>query len=86
MSRFRTSRAVLNIHEATRRSDRVEVSFPVSCDYNGGIVINDKWYEGIIVPEPEVPNEHELQSIYVGLNHNTIPPTKTMLLVKKGGG
>ena len=31
--------------------------------YNGGTVINDKWYQGIITPRPIIPKDYELVSV-----------------------
>lgn len=60
-----------------------EVKYPVSYNYNGGIIINGKWYDGYIVGQPLVPKGLELQSIGVGLMLNAMPPLATAVLVRK---
>lgn len=82
-----------------RRFDKTgvaEVTYPVSCRYNGGIILTpkgqmdincrdpkSKWYEGFTVPSPIVPKGCELVSIGVGLQLNAHPPYATMVLRKK---
>ncbi len=61
----------------------IEVSFPVSCTYNGGITISGEWYDGYDVPNPDVPEGWEIVSIGVGLQLNARPPYCTRLLCKK---
>lgn len=56
------------------------VSYPVSYTYNGGIVIDDEWYEGYEVPPPRVPKGFELCSIHCGLQLNACPPYATAYL------
>lgn len=63
-------------------SDGHLVEYPVSCRYNGGIVIDKKWYEGVEVPDPDVPEGYELIDICIGLQLNAVPPTATKLLRK----
>jgi hypothetical protein len=58
------------------------VTYPVSYKYNGGIIINKKWYDGYIVGQPLVPKGFKLVSIGVGLNLNNQPPLATARLVK----
>ena len=73
-----------------------EVTFPVSIEYNGGIILTpdgkmdincrntkSKWYNGFKVPKPLVPKGYELISIGVGLNLNSYPPYATNVLRKK---
>lgn len=60
---------------------RVQVRFPVSCSYNGGTVVDGKWYAGYMVPEPIVPSGFKLVGLGVGLELNAHPPHCTMLLV-----
>lgn len=60
-----------------------EVTYPVSYRYNGGIVVDGKWYEGYEVPKPDVPEGWELVNIGVGLQLNAQPPFATMLLKPK---
>lgn len=57
-----------------------EVNYPVSYRYNGGIVINGKWYKGFKVPAPIVPDGHKLVNIGVGLQLNAKPPYATSYL------
>jgi len=59
---------------------KVEVTYPVSYSYNGGTVIDDKWYAGYEVPKPIVPKGYKLTSIGVGLQLNAHPPYATMIL------
>lgn len=63
-------------------SDGNLVTYPVSYIYNGGIVINGKWYKGIKVKEPDVPRGYMLKSIGIGLQLNAQPPIATSLLIK----
>lgn len=60
-----------------------EVKYPVSYNYNGGIVIENRWYDGFIVGQPLLPKGLELQSIGVGLQLNATPPLATAILVRK---
>ena len=62
--------------------DSCLVTFPVSYNYNGGIVIDGEWYEGVEVPDPVVPEGYKLKSIGVGLQLNANPPYATMYLEK----
>jgi hypothetical protein len=62
--------------------DGCEVTFPVSYEYNGGIVIKGKWYKGYEVPPPTIPKGYKLESIAVGLQLNSRPPYATMALTK----
>lgn len=59
------------------------VTYPVSYEYNGGIVINNEWYNGYEVEAPIVPDGLCLQSIGCGLQMNCQPPFATSRLVKK---
>lgn len=56
------------------------VTYPVSYTYNGGIVINNKWYEGFRVPRPSIPDGFELVDISIGLQLNAKPPLCTQYL------
>ena len=56
------------------------VTYPVSYRYNGGIIIDGKWYEGYTVPRPKVPKGFELVSIGCGLQLNAHPPYATSYL------
>lgn len=56
------------------------VTFPVSYQYNGGIVIDDEWFDGYEVPEPDVPEGFELKGIGCGLQLNARPPYATRYL------
>ena len=57
-----------------------EITYPVSYEYNGGIIIDGKWYKGYDVPKPDVPVGYELVDIGVGLQLNARPPYATMVL------
>lgn len=50
-----------------------EVTYPVSMSYNGGTVIDDKWYAGYKVPAPIVPVGWQLKGIGAGLELNAHP-------------
>lgn len=63
-------------------SDGCLVTYPVSYDYNGGIVIDGEWYKGFEVPAPHIPEGYELQGIGVGLQLNAHPPYATGYLKK----
>lgn len=69
-----------NLCSKAKPGKTVTVTYPVSLSYNGGTVIEDKWYAGYIVPAPIIPEGYELVSIGVGLQLNAHPPTATMLL------
>lgn len=58
----------------------VTVTYPVSISYNGGTVVDGKWYGGYLVPDPIVPAGYELVDMGVGLQLNARPPTCTMKL------
>lgn len=60
-----------------------EITFPVSCIYNGGVIIDDEWYDGVEVPAPIVPKGYKFKDIVVGLESNAVPPWATYLLVKE---
>jgi len=59
------------------------VTYPVSEMFNGGVIIDDEWYNGVEVPPPIVPEGYVLKSIGVGLERNHVPPLATALLTKK---
>ncbi len=63
-----------------RKSGSFEVTFFVSCNYNGGITQDGDWYPGFEVPPPDVPEGFKLVSLGVGLQLNSRPPYCTMLL------
>jgi hypothetical protein len=54
--------------------------YAVSYEYNGGIVIADKWYKGYEVPPPYLPVGYKLVGIGVGLQLNARPPLATARL------
>jgi hypothetical protein len=60
----------------------VEVTFPVSYQYNGGIHIGDEFFKGYSVPPPVIPKGWKLVNIGVGLQMNARPPWATMVLSK----
>lgn len=69
--------------------DSCLVTFPVSYEYNGGIVLDKDgcmtfdegtWYKGYKVPSPKVPKGFKLRSIACGLQLNAHPPYATMYL------
>ena len=62
---------------------RCEVSYDVSYEYNGGVIVENEWYKGFEVPPPILPEGYELHNIGVGLQLNAQPPYATALLVKK---
>ena len=59
------------------------VTYPVSYRYNGGIVVDGKWYEGYEVPPPKIPKGFELVGLGLGLQLNARPPIATMYLQRK---
>lgn len=61
----------------------VEVTFPVSYRYNGGIEYEGKYYAGFKVPAPILKPGFKLISIGVLLQLNARPPYATMLLREK---
>lgn len=60
--------------------ERQEVTYAVSYTYNGGIVIDDKWYEGYEVPAPYILPGFGIVGIGVGLQLNARPPYATGVL------
>ena len=70
-------------HHPTKRSERCEVTYSVSQIYNGGIVIDDEWYDGYSVPAPLMNPDCAIISIAVGLQLNAHPPYATCLMVPK---
>lgn len=58
------------------------VRYPVGISYNGGTVVNGKWYAGYEVPDPIVPAGYKLADHGVGLELNSHPPMATMILRK----
>ena len=56
------------------------IHYTVSYDYNGGMVVDDKWYQGYKVPSPIIPKGYALVSIGVGLQMNAKPPFATAYL------
>jgi hypothetical protein len=65
------------------RRESMEVSYPVSYTYNGGIFLKGGHYKGYIVPEPDVPDGCEIVGIGVGLQLNAQPPHCTRVLRRK---
>lgn len=65
------------------KRDGMEVKYPVSYKYNGGIVIDGKWYDGFKVGKPIVPEGFKLMGIGCGLQFNSIPPEATARLVRE---
>lgn len=61
----------------------VEVQFSVSYRYNGGTIVDDKWYRGFFVPPPILPEGCKLVGLGVGYQLNAHPPYATQLLVKE---
>jgi len=61
----------------------VQVTYAISYNYNGGIVVDDKWYAGYDVPPPIVPAGFELKGMGVGADFNSRPPRATALLIPK---
>lgn len=60
--------------------ERCEVTYSVSYTYNGGIVINDEWYDGYEVPPPIISIDYGIIDIGVGLQLNAKPPYATGVL------
>ena len=58
----------------------IEVTYPVSYIYNGGCCMGKEWFAGYEVPDPIVPDTHELVGIGVGLQLNAYPPRATKVL------
>lgn len=63
--------------------DRIEVTYPVSYTYNGGIGIDGTWYEGYEVPAPILNVDHAIVGIGVGYELNARPPLATGVLKLK---
>lgn len=59
---------------------RVTVQIAVSQSYNGGTVVDGKWYSGYRVAPPTIPAGYELSDIGVGLCLNSCPPIATKVL------
>ncbi len=60
--------------DLTKKKVPSTVKFPVSITYNGGTVIDGKWYSGYEVPEPILPPGTELVGMGMGLELNAHPP------------
>lgn len=60
----------------------VKVSIPCSISYNGGTVIDDKWYSGYDVAPPIVPDGYELVDLLCGYELNAHPPLQAMIMRK----
>jgi hypothetical protein len=78
MAYKRMPRATLSIGE--RWCNSFLVTYPVSYRYNGGIIVDGKWYEGYKVPSPKVPKGFTLRGIGCGLQLNVHPPYATAYL------
>jgi hypothetical protein len=59
------------------------VTYPVSYSYNGGTVIDHKWYAGFKVAKPLIDSDCELVDMAIGLQLNAHPPYATMCLRRK---
>lgn len=86
MRMFKCKRPVIKLTKAQqKRFDQgksVEVTFPVSYQYNGGTFIGDEFYKGYSVPPPIIPKGWKLVDIGVGLQMNARPPWCTKVLTK----
>lgn len=65
--------------------DSYLVYFPISYQYNGGIIIDGIHYDGVDVPDPILPHGYTLKGIGIGWNLNCVPPRATMYLKPEGG-
>lgn len=83
MALKRIARPTLKVTE--KWVDGYLVTFAVSYRYNGGIVINEKFYEGFTVPAPRVPKGYVLTGIGCGLQLNARPPFATQMISRKDG-
>jgi hypothetical protein len=72
--------AVPDLTKKAKPGKRVTVHYGTSISYNGGTVIDGKWYAGYEVPDPIVPPGYELVSIGCGLEMNCHPPQATRIL------
>jgi len=63
-----------------RWCDSFLVTFSTSVRYNGGTIIDGKWYEGYKVEPPRVPEGFELIGIGIGLQLMAHPPYATQYL------
>jgi hypothetical protein len=61
-------------------TEREEVTYDVSYTYNGGIVIDGEWYDGVEVPPPLLLPGYGIVGIGVGLQLNACPPQATGVL------
>lgn len=69
--------AAPDLTSKAKPGESVRITYPVSISYNGGTVIEDKWYAGYKVPAPIVPRGYELRDIGCGLELNSHPPLAT---------
>lgn len=60
--------------------DGLEVQVYATNQYNGGIIVNDKWVQGIEVPTAQVPAGFTLEGIGCGLQLNSRPPLATRIM------
>lgn len=81
---YRMPKAEFNVDKKNKKKQQMgqsfEVTYPVSYRYNGGIIVDGKWYKGYDVPKPDVPEGYELIDIGVGLQLNAKPPYATKVL------
>ena len=70
-------------HDPEKWGNSWLVKYPTGTRYNGGIIINDKWYQGFRISAPKLPKGYKLVSIGVGLQLNARPPYATQLLKKQ---
>lgn len=75
--------AAQNFTDKAKPGESVKVNVQHGISYNGGTVIDGKWYAGYEVPAPIVPEGYELVSEYVGSELNAHPPYVTMILRQK---
>ena len=56
------------------------VNYPATYQYNGGITVDEEWYDGYEVPPPKTPEGFELVGIGCGYQLNAHPPLATAYL------
>jgi len=69
------------LHIGERWCNSFLVTYPTSVDYNGGIVVDDKWYKGYKVKNKiKLPKGFSMVGIGCGLQMNARPPYATAYL------
>jgi len=80
MSYFNIPQKDVKLNIGEKWCDSFLVTFPTSIRYNGGTIIEGKWYDGYKVAKPRVPEGFKLTGIGIGSQLNCHPPYATQYL------